>query len=123
MQIAEFSIVTPEQSKVIKPVDTAILKMIPESDADWTTYLIKLLRTKKSEQQKNTFWFPTPENSGRIEDRTAKQTWILEELHDIKEKEKPNRKDKVESPTKLLKPNDWTDRLLTETEKQQWKIF
>ena len=28
-QIAEFSVVTPEQSKFIKPVDIAILSMIP----------------------------------------------------------------------------------------------
>ena len=31
-RIAEFSVVTPEQSKFIKLVDTAILRMIPESD-------------------------------------------------------------------------------------------
>ena len=33
-QIAEFSVVTPEQSKFIKPVDIAILIMIPEGDPD-----------------------------------------------------------------------------------------
>ena len=33
-QIAEFSVVNPEQSKFIKPVDTAILSMIPERDPD-----------------------------------------------------------------------------------------
>ena len=31
-QIAEFSVVTPEQSKHIKPVDMAILSMIPQDD-------------------------------------------------------------------------------------------
>ena len=31
-QIAQFSVVTPEQSKFIKPVDTAILSTIPQSD-------------------------------------------------------------------------------------------
>ena len=31
-QIAEFSVVTPEQSKFIKPVDMAVLSMIPEGD-------------------------------------------------------------------------------------------
>ena len=38
-QIAEFSAVTPEQSKHIKPVDMAILSMIPQSDPDLTAYL------------------------------------------------------------------------------------
>ena len=38
-QIAEFSVLTPEQSKFIKPVDTAILSMILEGDPDLVTYL------------------------------------------------------------------------------------
>ena len=63
-QIAEFSAVTPEQSKHIKPVDMSILSTIPQGDPDLTAYLIELLRTNKPEQQNNTFWFPTPENPG-----------------------------------------------------------
>ena len=46
-QIAEFSVVTPEQSKHIKPVDMAILSMIPQGDTDLTAYLNDLLRTNK----------------------------------------------------------------------------
>ena len=76
-QIAEFSVVTPEQSKFIKPVDTAILSMIPEGDPDLITYLTELLRTSKPGQQTNTFWFPTPENPGNTEEHTPFQTRIL----------------------------------------------
>ena len=54
-QIAEFSVVTPEQSKFIKPVDMAILSMIPENDPDLVTYLTELLRTNKPDQQKQYF--------------------------------------------------------------------
>ena len=50
-QIAEFSVVSPEQSKHIKPVDMAILSMIPQHDLDLTAYLNELLRTNKPEQQ------------------------------------------------------------------------
>ena len=49
-QIAEFSVVTPEQSKFIKLVDMAILSMIPEGDPDLITYLTELLRTIKPDQ-------------------------------------------------------------------------
>ena len=59
-QIADFSVVTPEQSMFIKPVDMAILSMIPEGDPDLITHLTELLRTNKPDQQTNTFWFPTP---------------------------------------------------------------
>ena len=42
-QIAEFSVVTPEQSNFIKPVDMAILSMIPEGDPGPGTYLTEIL--------------------------------------------------------------------------------
>ena len=64
-QIAEFSVVTPEQFKHIKPVDMAILSMIPQGDPDLPANLNEILRTNKPEQQNNTFWFPTPEKPGR----------------------------------------------------------
>ena len=59
-QIAEFSVVTPEQSKFIKPADTAIFCMTPKGDPDLITYLAELLRLNKADQQNNTFWFRHP---------------------------------------------------------------
>ena len=85
-QIAEFPVVTPEQSKFIRPVDTNILSMIPESDPDLTTFLSKLLRTNKTIQERNTFWFPTPKNPGKTEDHTPIQTRLLKELCELTEK-------------------------------------
>ena len=117
-QIAEFSVVNPEQTKFIKPVDTAILSMIPEGDPDHVTHLTELLRTNKRDQQNNTFWFPAPENPGNTEDHTPIQTRILTELCELQRKEKPNPEDDSESRTEFLKRFDWTDTLLTETEKQ-----
>ena len=117
-QIAEFSVVTPEQSKHIKPVDMAIHSMIPQGDPDLTAYLNELLRTNKPEQQNNTFWFPTPESTGKPEDHTPKQTRILKELNELKDREKLNPQESKESRNKFLKRFDWTDTLLTEMEKQ-----
>ena len=54
-EIAESSIVTPEQSKFNKTVHTATLIMSPEGDLDLTKYLKNLLRTKESEQNSNIF--------------------------------------------------------------------
>ena len=96
-QIAEFSVVTPEQSLYLKPVDMAILSVIPQGDLEMTTYLNELLRTNKRKQQKNTFWFPTPENPGRPGDHTPIQTRILKELIELKEKEKFNPQKSTES--------------------------
>ena len=117
-QIAEFSVVNLEQTKFIKPVDTAILSMIPEGNPDMVTYLTELLRTNKPYQQNNTFWFPTPENHGKTEDHTPIQTRILTELRELQRMEKPNPKDDIESRMEFLKRFGLTDTLLTETEKR-----
>ena len=117
-QIAEFSVVTPEQSKFIRPVDTAILSMIPEGVPDLTTYLNESLRTNKPEQQSHPLWFPTPENLGKTKDPTPKQTQILKELRVLQENQKLNPKDDDESRMKILKRFDRTDTLLTKTEKR-----
>ena len=117
-QIAEFSVVTPEQSKLIKPVHTAILSMIPEGDQDLITYLNELLRTNKPDQQNNFFWFPTPENPGNTEEHTPNQTRILKELCELQLKEKFNPNDDIPSRMEFLKQFDWTDTLLTDTAKQ-----
>ena len=116
-QIADFSVVTPEQSKFIKPVDMAILSMIPEGDPDLITYLTELLRTNKPDQQTNTFWFPTPEIPGNTEQHTPIHMRILKELRELQLKEKLNPKDDTESRTEFFKRFDWTETLLTETEK------
>ena len=92
--------------------------MIPQGDPDLTAYLNELLRTSKLEQQNNTVWFPTPENPGKLEDHTPIQTRILKELNELEDKEKLNPHESTESRNKFLKQFDWTDTLLTETEKQ-----
>ena len=117
-QVAEFSVVTLEQSKFIKPVDMAILSMIPEGDPDLITHLTELLGTNKQDEQINHFWSPTPEDPCNKEEHTPIQTRILKELRELQEKEKLNPKDDVESRMKFLKRFDWTDTLLTATEKQ-----
>ena len=117
-QFAEFSVVTTEQSKNIKPVGMAILSMLPQDDPDLTAYLNELLRTNKPEQQNNTFRFPTPESSGKPDDHTPIRTRILKELTQLKDNKKHNPQESTESRNKLLKRFDWTDTLLTGTEKQ-----
>ena len=117
-QIAEFSVVTPEQPKVIKPVHMAILSMIPEGDPDLVTYLTELLTNNKPDQQTSTFWFTTPENPGNTDDHTPIQTRILKELRELQQKEKLNPKDDTQSRNEFSKQFYWTDTLLTETEKQ-----
>ena len=102
-QNPEFSVVTPEQSKLLRPVDTAILNIIPEGDLDLTTYSGEIIKTNKPEQQNNNFWFPTSET----EEHTPIQTRILKERQrELQEKRKLNSKDEVESRKKEICKND-----------------
>ena len=101
--IAEFSVITPEEAKFIKPMDMAFLSMIPENDPDLTAYLKETLTTNKPEQQTNTFWFATPENPGKIENHTPIQTGNPIEVYELKEKEKLNQKTTQKPKISLLK--------------------
>ena len=91
-KIAEFSVVTPEQSKYIRPVDTLILSMIPECDPDLTAYLNELLRTNKPEQKSNTFWFPTPENTRENWKPHSNTNTKPQGTHEMEDKKKINPK-------------------------------
>ena len=117
-QNADFSVVTLEKSKFIKPVDTVVLSLIPEGDPDLVFYLTELLKMNKPDQQNNTNWFLTPENPGNLEDHTLIHTRSLKELRELQQKDKLNPKGDIQSRTKFLKRFDWTDILLTETEEQ-----
>ena len=92
--------------------------MIPQDDLDLKAYLYEFLRTNKYEEQNSTFWFPTLETPGKPEDNTPLQTRILNELNELKDKEKLNPQESTESRNKILKGFDWTDTFLVETEKQ-----
>ena len=87
-QMAEFTVVTPEQSKHIKPADMAILSMNSQGDPDLTAYLNEFLKTIKPEQQNKTFWFPIPEKPGRPGDDTPIETRSLRELTELQNKQK-----------------------------------
>ena len=80
-QIADISVVTPEQSKLIKQVDTANLSVIQ----DLTFYLSELIRTIKPKQKNNTFCFSTPKNPAEFEDHSPIQTRILKQLNELME--------------------------------------
>ena len=121
-QIAEISVVTPEQSKHIKPVDMAILSMIPQGDPDLTAYLNELLRTNKPEQEDSTFWFPTPENPGKSEDHTPIQTRNFKEFLNSRTRKNSIHKRAQKHETNFS--SDWIGRIhfLPKRKNKQSKI-
>ena len=114
-QVAKFSVVIPEQAKFIKPVDTAILNKIPETDLILNTYLNELIRTKKLAHS-NTFWFPTPENSGKLR-------FIPQNRHKSSSIKQIERKRKIEPEGwhRVSKTIPWTIWLDRFTAYRSWK--
>ena len=101
-QIAELSAVIPEQSKYMKPVDMAILNMMPQGYPDLTANLHERLRANNPEKQNNTLWFPTPENPGEPEVHTLIRTRTLRILNELTEKEKLNSQENTDFRTNFF---------------------
>ena len=111
--IANFSVLTPEQKKYVKPVDPLttwhLLKDIPENAASCAISLIKCTKSKDFYEN---YWFPTPENPGEPQRHTPIQQQTIEELQNLQELEKVNPQDDPESRQCFLSNFGWKDSML-----------
>ena len=70
--IANFSILTPEQPKHIRPVNpTPVRQLLSNSHDDEIHYINSLLKTSKNDEVNETYWFPTPQNPGNAMKRNT----------------------------------------------------
>ena len=115
--IANFSILTPEQMKYVKPIDPVttwhLLKDNPENAAYYASSLIK---SPKTSDDSENYWFPTPEEPGDPQTHTPIQQRILRELRNLQDLEKLNPQDDPESRKQFLANFDWTDSTLNPAE-------
>ena len=118
--IANFSVLTPEQMKYVKPIDPVttwhLLQDNPENAAHYASSLIE---SPKPEDDKENYWFPTPEDPGDPQLHTPIQQRILKELHNLQELEKLNPQNDPESRQQFLANFDWTDSTLNPMEIKQ----
>ena len=116
-QVANFTVLTPEQMKYVKPIDPVttwhLLQDNPENAAYYASSLIK---STKPEDFKENDWFPTPEDPGDPQHHTPIQKRILSELINLQELEKLNPQDDPESRRQFLSNFDWTDSMLQPAE-------
>ena len=118
--IANFSVLTPEQMKYVKPLDPVttwhLLQDNPENAAYFASSLFK---SANAEEEKENYWFPYPEDPGDPQLHTPIQQRILKEPHSLQELEKLNPQDNPESRQQLLANFDWTDSTLNPMEIKQ----
>ena len=81
------------------PVTTRhLLQDNPESAAYYASSLIK---SAKTEEDRENYWFPTPEDHGDPQLHTPIQLRISKEVHNLQELEKLNFQDDLESRKKI----------------------
>ena len=103
--IANFSKLTPEQTKHIRPVKPTSMNcssLLKSSHDDAIHYINSLLKTSKDDEVNETYWFPTPQNPGNEKEHTPIQTRILNELRELEQLEKLNPSENTNSRNQFL---------------------
>ena len=117
--MANFSILTPEQTKHIRPVNpTSVRHFLNNNHDDAIHYINSLLKTSKPDEVNETYWFPTTQNPGNEKEHTPIQTRILNELRELEQLEKLNPLENTKSRSQFLSNFDWTDSTLQPDAKQ-----
>ena len=117
--IANFSILTHEQTKHIRPVNpTSVRHLLNNNHDDAVHYIYSLLKTSKDNKINETYWFPTPQNPGNKKEHTPIQTGILNELRELEQLEKLNPLENTNSRNESQSNFDWTDSTLQPEAKQ-----
>ena len=117
--IANFSILTPEQTKHIQSVNpTSVRHLLNNSHDDAIHYINRLLKTSKDNKANETYWFPTPQNPGNEKEHTPIQTRILNELRELEQLNKLNPLEDTNSRNQFLSNFDRTDFTLQQKAEQ-----
>ena len=83
MHIANFSILTSEQAKHIRPANpTSVRHLLNNIYDDAIHFINSLFETSKTDEINETFWFPTP-HPGKEREHTPIQTRILNDLGEL----------------------------------------
>ena len=124
MHIANFSALTPEQMKHVRPIDpVSTWHLLNENEEDAIHYISSLLKANRNNDQYEQYWFPTPENPGDEASHTPIQIRRLKELRNLQEAESLNPQEDQESRQKFLSNFDWKDSMLQFHEIKQVEAF
>ena len=103
-----FSILTPEQTKHIRPVTHISVRHFFHKNHDDAFYYIKTLRkTSKTDEVSETYWFATPQNPGKEGEHTPIQT--RKELQELENLELLNPQNNINSQSQILSNFPWTE--------------
>ena len=115
--IANFSVLTPEQMKHVKPIDpVSTWHLLHENEEDAIYYVSSVLKANRNNDQYEQYRFPTPKNPGDEDSHTPIQRRILQELRNLQEAEQLNPQNDEKSRRKFLSNFEWKDSMLHQHE-------
>ena len=115
--IANFSVLTPKQMKYVKPIDPVTTWYLLQENLEIAAFCASsLVKSAKTEEDKENYWFPTSEDPGDPQSNTPIQQRILKGLYNLQELEKLNPQDNSGSRKQFLAHFDWTDSTLNPVE-------
>ena len=118
--VANFSVLTPEKMKYVKPIDPVITwHLLLDNPENAAFYASSLIKSTKPEDLKANYRFPAPEDPGDPQYYTLIQECILKELLNLQELQKLNLQADPESRRPILINFDWTDSMLQPDEVAQ----
>ena len=108
---------TPEQLKYVKPRDLVTTwHLLQDNHENAAFYASRLIKSAKSHDFKEKYWFPTPEDTGDPQHHTPIQKRILTEILNLQEFEKLNPKDDPASRKQYVINFDCTVSMLPQGE-------
>ena len=117
--MANFSILTLEQIKHIRPVNpTSVRHLLDNNHDDAFHYINSISKTSKTDEVNDIYWLATPQNPGNETEHTPIQTRILNELRELEKLEKLNPLEDTDCRNQFLSNFDWTDSTLEPDAKQ-----
>ena len=122
--VAEFEIMSPEEAKELKPLNTAALKVLTEDHSeDAIIYINELLKTSDKPSGNHNFWFPTSDNPGDPNTHTPIQSRILRVIKQLEEIQKLNPNNSAKEREAFLQNFKWDDSKLSEKLQDIWEII
>ena len=93
-------------------------RLLNNNHDDAVHYTNRLLKTSKTNEVNETYWFPTPQIPGNEKEHTPIETRILKELRGLEQLEKLNPLENTDSRNQFLSNFGWTDSTLQLNAKQ-----
>ena len=117
--MANFSILTPEQTKQIRPANPTSLRHLLNNNHDDAIHCINsLLKTSKINEVNKNYWFQTPQYPGKEKEHTPIQARFLNELRELEKLEKLHPLENTDSRNQFQSNFDWTDSTLQRNAQQ-----